>query len=96
LGDFRILARLSSYGEYYDNEAGGVFDNSVLFDLEGGYDINEQFSGTVGIRNVGDEQGCSTSDCGTLPPQILGLPYSQFTPFGFNGRFFYGRLTYNF
>ena len=96
MGDFRILARLSSYGEYYDNEAGGVFDNSVLFDLEGGYDINEQFSGTVGIRNVGDEQGCSTSDCGSLPPQILGLPYSQFTPFGFNGRFFYGRLTYNF
>ena len=47
---------------------------------------------TIGTRT----KARSTPDCGSLPHQILGLPYSQFTPFGFNGRFFYGRLTYNF
>ena len=48
------------------------------------------------MRNVSDERGCSTNSCGGTPANILGLPYSQFTPFGFNGSFYYGRLTYNF
>ncbi|MFQ3346787.1 MAG: iron complex outermembrane receptor protein [Candidatus Azotimanducaceae bacterium] len=96
IDQWRFLARLNYYGEYYDNEAGGTFDDAILIDLEAAYSINEDMSITFGGRNVGDEQGCSTAKCGTTPPGALGLPYSQFTPYGFNGAFYYGRFTYNF
>jgi iron complex outermembrane receptor protein len=96
IGQWRLLARLNFYGEYYDNEAGGDFDDATLIDLEAAYDITEDMSITIGGTNVGDEQGCSTANCGTTPPGALGLPYSQFTPYGFNGAYYYGRFTYNF
>ena len=96
MGQLRLLARVSYFGEYYDNEAGGDFDSAMLFDLEAGYDLTQDLTGTVGMRNVSDERGCSTNSCGGTPASILGLPYSQFTPFGFNGSFYYGRLSYNF
>lgn len=96
IDQWRFLARLNYYGEYYDNEAGGEFDDAILIDLEAAYSVNEDMTITLGGRNVGNEQGCSTSKCGTTPPGALGLPYSQFTPYGFNGGFYYGRFTYNF
>ena len=96
MGQMRLLARVSYFGEYYDNEAGGEFDSATLLDLEAGYDFSADLSGTFGMRNVSDERGCSTNTCGGTPANILGLPYSQFTPFGFNGSFYYGRMTYNF
>ena len=34
MGQLRLLARVSYFGEYYDNEAGGDFDSAMLFDLE--------------------------------------------------------------
>ena len=92
----RLLARLSYYGEFYDNEAGGDFDSNVLLDLEAGYNYSDALTLTIGARNVTDEQGCSTDVCGQTPSRILGLPYSQFSPFGFNGTFVYARATYNF
>ena len=96
MGQLRLLARVSYFGEYYDNEAGGDFDSAMLFDLEAGYDLTQDLTATVGMRNVSDERGCSTNSCGNTPASVLGLPYSQFTPFGFNGSFYYGRLSYNF
>ena len=96
MGQLRLLGRVSYYGEYYDNEAGGEFDSATLLDLEAGYDLSADLAATVGMRNVNDERGCSTNTCGGTPANILGLPSSQFTPFGFNGSFYYGRLTYNF
>ncbi len=96
MGQLRVLARLSFFGSYYDNEAGGEFDSATLLDLEAGYDVSQDLSATVGMRNVNDERGCSTNKCGGTPASILGLPSSQFTPFGFNGSFYYGRLSYNF
>lgn len=103
VGDWRLTARASYYGKYYDNEAGEEFpgqqenfDAAWLFDLEGSYAISDNLNVTLGGRNVGDEQGCSTSECGATPPGALGLPYSQFTPFGFNGAFYYGRVSYDF
>ena len=93
---WRFLVRVNYYGEYYDNEAGGEFDDATVIDLEVGFAANENIDFTVGARNVGDETGCSTRSCGVTPPGILGLPSSQFSPFGFNGAFYYGKMTYNF
>ena len=81
MGQLRLLARVSYFGEYYDNEAGGDFDSAILFDLEAGYDLTQDLTGTVGMRNVTDERGCSTnsvvahlrasSDCHTASSRHL-------------------------
>jgi iron complex outermembrane receptor protein len=94
INQWRFLARLNYYGDFYDNEASGYFDDAILLDLKAAYTHNEEMTFTLGARNVSNEQGCSTSSCGTTPPSALGLPYSQFSPFGFNGAFYYGRFSY--
>lgn len=94
--NWRFLARVNFYGEFFDNEAGAEFDSAYVVDLEAAVTIRENADVTLGIQNAGDEQGCRTDACGGLPARVLGLPYSQFSPFGFNGTFFYGRVTYAF
>jgi iron complex outermembrane receptor protein len=93
----RLLARLSHYGDYYDNEAGGVFGSNNLLDLEIGYAYSDKIDFSFGARNVTDEQGDRAADVGSFDfGAVLGLEYSQFTPFGFNGTFLYGKASYAF
>ena len=96
MGQMDYLVRVSYYGKYYDSEAGGVFDDAMLLDLELGYDVNDDLRGSFGVRNATNEKGCRAGSCGTTPATEIGLPYSQFTPYGFNGAFMYGRLSYSF
>jgi iron complex outermembrane receptor protein len=57
----------------------------------------------VGAENVFDEYP-SQLPTGARPPQLGGtygvnnyfLPFSGFAPFGVNGRFVYGRLSWRF
>jgi iron complex outermembrane receptor protein len=94
----RFLARLNHYGSYYDNEAGGVFSSANTFDTEFGYTHSDRLDFALGVRNLFDEQGDETVNIegGFDAAAVLGLPYSQFNPYGFNGTFFYGKATYNF
>ena len=93
----RILGRLSYYGDYYDREADGVFGSNTLLDLELGYDYSDQLNLVFGVRNATDEQGDLARDVGGFDfGAVLGLEYSQFTPFGINGTFFYGKANYSF
>lgn len=93
----RFLARLSHYGSHFDNEAGGVFGSNNLLDLEVGYAASDRIDLAFGARNVTDEQGDRAADAGSFDfGAELGLEYSQFTPFGFNGTFLYGRASYSF
>jgi iron complex outermembrane receptor protein len=95
----RLLGRWNWYDEFYDNEAGGTFDSASTVDVEIGYTANDKLDLAFGIRNVFDEQGeeAFSANDGTFDfATVLGLPYSQFNPFGFNGTFFYGRASYNF
>lgn len=95
----RFLGRLNWYDEFYDNEAGGVFDSASTVDIEVGYAHSDKLDMAFGIRNLFDEQGeeaISANDGSFDFASVLGLQYSQFNPFGFNGTFFYGRAKYNF
>jgi iron complex outermembrane receptor protein len=93
----RFLARISHYGDYYDNEAGGTFGSNNLLDLEVGYRYSDKIDFSFGARNVTDEQGDRAADVGSFDfGAVLGLEYSQFTPFGFNGTFLYGKASYSF
>jgi iron complex outermembrane recepter protein len=72
-----------------------------ITDLEFRYTVMERFELAVGANNLFDvypdarPQGARPTG-GTYPVNAGYLPYSGFSPFGFNGRFLYGRVSVNF
>ena len=97
VGNFRLLARLSFYDDWFDSEEGdyasgaGVFSSEYLVDLELEYMIGDHSSILIGGNNVFDESGDETAN-----PTSLGNRYSQYSPFGISGAFWYARYRYNF
>ena len=99
-GGTRVLARISHWGGYYDGEQPyyeGSSDNTIdypsrnLIDLEAARTFADNWTLTVGAQNV----------LNTFPQEYpgaaagVGNTYGQFTPFGFNGGFYYTRLNYS-
>ncbi len=71
--------------------------NKILFDLEARADVGHGFELAVGGQNLFDTYP-------TTPPYVLGGgnistngvgQFAEYSPFGFNGRYLYGRLTYH-
>ncbi|MEM8498576.1 MAG: TonB-dependent receptor [Pseudomonadota bacterium] len=105
IGAFRFLARVSFYDEWFDsfeNDVFGsdaVFDSEYLLDLEAAYDINENSSILIGGSNVLDNNGQKATDVnniGSNSALVLGNTYSQYSPFGISGAYWYARYQYNF
>ena len=82
MGNFRILARLSFYDEWYDsfeNDVFGtdaIFDSEYLIDLELEYRIGDHSSILIGGNNITDESGqrkrpTSTILASTLRPFLV-------------------------
>jgi iron complex outermembrane receptor protein len=103
IDSWRFLARVSYYDEWFDsfeNDVFGsnaVFDAEMLLDLEVAYDINENASILVGGNNVFNNSGQKATDVnntGSNSALVLGNTYSQYSPFGISGAFWYGRFQY--
>ena len=93
MGDkWRFLARVSYYDEWFDSEDIQVYSGEYLMDAEVSYALTEGLHLIVGGQNIfdtfPDENPGARSGVGNL--------YSQFTPFGFNGAFWYARVKYDF
>ncbi len=88
--NWRFLARISYFDDWWDSEDGNVYSGESLLDLEGAYSFNDSMTVVLGIQNVTD----------VVPEENpgaaggVGNRYSQFSPFGFNGAFWYLRLRY--
>ncbi|MEE8464491.1 MAG: TonB-dependent receptor [Gammaproteobacteria bacterium] len=87
---FRVLARLSYYDEWFDSEDVASYGDEWLVDLEAAYSFNDNLTFTIGAQNIfdvfpGENTGARTG---------VGNRYSQYTPFGFNGGFWYARVRY--
>lgn len=91
VGDWRFLARASYFDDWYDSEDGNVYDGKTLVDLEGEYRVNDQLSVILGLQNAFDVQ----PDQNPGAAAGVGNLYSQFSPFGFNGAYWYVRAIYN-
>ncbi len=92
VGDWRFLARISHFGEWFDSEDGRVYDGEYLVDAEAAYQINDAMGIVLGAQNIFDqypEENPGARDG-------VGNQYSQFSPFGFNGGFWYLRFNYDF
>ena len=92
LDKLRMMGRVSTYSGWYDADDAYMYEGShVLVDLEAGYRFNQRMTFAVGGTNVlnhyPEENPGARAGVGNL--------YSQYTPFGFNGAFWYGRLRYD-
>ncbi len=92
-GPLRALARLSWYDGWYDNDDGYYYDGGdYVVDVEVAYTVRDALTFVLGAQNVFDE--FPEENPGARAG--VGNRYSQYTPFGFNGGFWYGRFVYSF
>ena len=91
-GDWRLLGRLNWYGGWFDGEiASQAYDGGATMDLEAEYSLNESTSFTVGGQNVLNRLPAVVPN-----PASVGNRYSEYTPWGFNGAYFYARVKHEF
>ena len=91
MGDWRMLARISYYGDWYDSGEGFVYPGENVVDLELAYNINDNSSVMVGGNNVLDEAGDTLHNINSY-----GNLYSTQAPMGFSGAYWYAKYSYNF
>ncbi len=89
IGDWRFLARVSYYDDWFDSEDGLVYDGEYLFDAEAAYQVSDTISVVLGAQNIFDQ----FPDDNPGARGGVGNQYSQFTPWGFNGGFWYARFN---
>lgn len=92
-GPLRLLARVSWYDGWYDSEDGLDYDGgNFIFDAEVAYTVRDALTFVIGAQNLFDEY----PDENPGGAAGAGNKYSAYTPFGFNGGFWYGKLNYSF
>ena len=91
MDSWRMLARVSSYSDWYDSNEGLDYSGEMVVDLELAYNLNESSTVMLGGNNVLDEAGDTLHDA-----TAYGNKYSQFAPMGFSGAFWYAKYSYNF
>ena len=89
LGRWRLLGRLNYYGDWYDSRDVRVYNGDYIFDLHATRSMGESVSLTLGAQNVFDNQPEENPNA-----TAVGNRYSPYTPFNYNGTFFYFRIAY--
>ena len=102
-----LRTRLSLYGSYWDREDARAWANQMLgdpgmsdqyelysgkglLDAEVGFPLVSGVTVSLGAQNLLN----TYPDVNPLAASETGNQYGQFSPFGFNGAFYYGRLSY--
>ena len=86
-----VLGRGSYYGDWYDSEDDEPYTAKVLFDLESSYLASAGLIITLGVQNILNTYPDENPKSGNI-----GNQYGQFSPFGFNGAFWYAKFGYSF
>ena len=102
IGRVQLLGRLSYYGGWYDYDSGfgevfipsggidqGFFEGRPILDLEASIELREDTTLVVGAQNVLDTHPQVSARAASV-----GEKYSEYTPWGFNGAYFYTRIAY--
>ena len=98
VGRVGLLGRLNYYGDWVDlfdarfvrGADAPILNGRPIIDLEVSVPVSEGVTLAVGGQNVFD----TFSDRSDLLAGALGVPYSQFTPWGFSGGYYYARINY--
>ena len=99
VGRVGLLGRLNYYGSWVDHfdarfvrgADSPLLEGRYIVDLEASIKLGEKVTLAFGGQNVLN----TFSQRMDLFAQIFGLPYSQFTPWGLSGGYYYARLNYS-
>ena len=103
LNKFGATVRATYYGDVLQagSTPGGDYSTGAktVIDLEGRYQLTDRLGVTVGVDNLFDEypdyvpisNAASAPGTDLTSNGVLGFPY--YSPFGFNGRYAYARLS---
>ena len=87
-----VLGRASYFGSWYDSEDDYTYDGKVLVDLE----TSIAFGGGASSIAIGAQNVLNTyPDENPNAAASIGNTYSQFSPFGFGGAFWYVKYSYS-
>ena len=89
-GRFGTTARLTGHGKTVDPGSWQELDPTWMLDVQFSYALDERWRLAVGVQNLTDTYP-DARPRDTAPSKIL--PYSNYSPFGFNGKFAYLRAT---
>ena len=103
-----LMGRLNYFGQFWDSEDGRnsvglpggpeaswlypTYSGKALLDLELGIPFGENTTLAVGAENLLN----TYPDVNMFGANTVGNQYGQFSPFGFNGAYYYTRLGYSF
>ncbi len=86
------LARASYFGSWFDSEDGESYNGKVLLDLETSVSLFDDASSiAIGGQNILN----TYPDENPNAAATIGNRYSQFSPFGFGGAFWYVKYNYS-
>ena len=86
-----VLGRSSYYGDWFDSEDDETYTGKVLFDAETSYLAASGIIITLGVQNLLNTYPDENPKSGNI-----GNQYGQFSPFGFNGAYWYAKFGYTF
>ena len=94
-GPWSFLARARYYGKFTefttdDGSARNEGDARALVDIEGSYTFKESLTLVAGAENVLDTKPSKLSS------NVSGLVYTETSPYGFNGGFYYFRAIWSY
>jgi iron complex outermembrane receptor protein len=86
------LGRASYFGSWYDSEDDETYNGKVLFDLETSVSFGDDTSAiAIGAQNILNTYPEKNPNAAAT----IGNRYSQFSPFGFGGAFWYVKYSYS-
>jgi len=97
--DFTYLLNINRYGGYESVWGSTAFDfkKKWVVDMEASYSFKKRFTIAFGAENIFDMYPDKWGDTGSAFGDENGIiPYSQYSPFGYNGAFYYTRLSVKF
>ena len=102
IGRVQVLGRVNYYGGWYDWDSGygqifipsagigqGFFDGRPVVDVEASIDLYDGTTLAFGAQNLLD-----TYPQESARAMSVGEKYSEYTPWGFNGAYYYARIRY--
>jgi len=98
--DINVLVRANYFGEYFATHADSsddgwseTADSAVTIDIQGSYNINDNFSVSAGVNNLFEQEAQKLQDGAK---GVVGAVYYESGPFDYNGGFYYVKGTYTF
>jgi iron complex outermembrane receptor protein len=88
--DWTLMTRASYYGEWFQYSPDITGDAAVILDTEFSYSFDSGTAVAVGINNLTDDNGPVDES------HSSGRTYSSTSPYGFNGRFMYAKVSHRF